>query len=71
VERYLQGKFGDDLDRVQGAMHKLAKAYKPLELAEVAYSLYEQFRPDIPAGVQGWGAKGTLDLDQILSLGRR
>jgi CheY-like chemotaxis protein len=25
----------------------------------------EQFRPDVPAGVKGWGAKGILDLRRI------
>jgi len=69
VRRYLQSKFGDDLDRVQKAMSKLAKAFKPKELAEVAYRLYERFRPAIPEGVSGWGAKGDLDLGLIESLG--
>jgi hypothetical protein len=27
--------------------------------------LYERFRPDIPAGKKGWGAKGDLDLRVI------
>ena len=31
-------------------MQKLAKAYKPQELAHDAYPLYERFRLDIPAG---------------------
>jgi hypothetical protein len=31
--------------------------------------LYEKFRPDIPEGQAGWGAKGDLDLDLIRSLG--
>jgi hypothetical protein len=30
-----------------------------------AFSLYERFRPVIPEGVRGWGAKGELDLDLI------
>jgi len=24
--------------------------------------LYEKFRPAVPPGTRGWGAKGTLDL---------
>ena len=47
------------------AMQKLAKAYPPQELAERAYALYERFRPDIPAGKRGWGAKGDLDIGLI------
>ncbi len=41
---------------------------KPAELAAEAYSLYEKFRPAIPAGARGWGAKGGLDLRLIRKL---
>lgn len=71
VRRYLQSKFGDDRDRGRKAMQKLAKAFKPKELAEVAFHLYEQFRPAIREGVKGWGAKGDLDLGLIESLAER
>lgn len=71
VERYLRGKFGDDLKAAQTAMERLAKAYKPKELAEDAYSLYEAFRPEIPSGKGGWGAKGDLDLELLESLTRK
>jgi hypothetical protein len=71
VERYLEGKFGDDLKVVRTAMERLAKAYKPKELAERAYSLYEAFRPEIPSGKSGWGAKGDLDLGLIESLAKK
>jgi len=71
VERYLEEKFGDGLERAQKAMQKLAKAYKPKELADAAYPLYEQFRPVIPAGVKGWGAAGDLNLDMISSLAKK
>jgi len=69
VERYLGQKFGEDLDAVRTAMEVLARAFKPEELAQQAYSLYERFRPQIPRGKRGWGAKGELDLDMIRSLG--
>jgi hypothetical protein len=65
VEEYLEDKFGDDLKAVRAAMTRVAKGYTPAELASAAYTLYEQFRPPIPAGKQGWGAKGTLDLELI------
>jgi hypothetical protein len=71
VRRYLDGKFGDDLKAVPAAMQKLAKAYKPNELAHDAYPLYEQFRPEIPAGRKGWGAKGDLNLGVIGKLARK
>jgi hypothetical protein len=64
-------KFGDDLKAVQSAMQKLAKAYKPSELAHDAYPLYERFRPRIPAGKKGWGAKGDLDLELIGRLAKK
>ena len=69
VEKYLAGKFGDDLDDVRAAMRTLASTFAPDDLAGAAYSLYERFRPSIPPGKRGWGAKGTLDLKLILSLG--
>jgi hypothetical protein len=51
-------------------MRELARSYRPEELAQNAYRLYETFRPAIPEDVTGWGAKGRLDLDRIRSLAR-
>ena len=68
VQTYLEQKFKDDLDDTRKAMKKLAKAYTPKQLESKAYALYEKFRPEIPEGVKGWGAKGELDLDYIRSL---
>jgi len=68
VERYLQSKFGDNLDAVRSAMKQLAHSFAPQELVAAAFSLYEEFRPEIPAGVRGWGAQGNLDLDLIQRL---
>jgi hypothetical protein len=68
VERYLESKFGDVLLEVHKAMTKLAAAFKPDELAQKGFGLYEQFRPKIPEGVQGWGAKGELNLELIRKL---
>jgi hypothetical protein len=62
VRHYLENNFGDDLKAVRSAMQKLAKAYTPQQLGHDAFSLYERFRPEIPAGRKGWGAKGDLDL---------
>jgi hypothetical protein len=70
VERYLEGKFGDHLDAARQAMVKLAGKFPPKELAARAYELYEQFRPEIPSGVRGWGATGKLDLGMIESMGK-
>lgn len=68
VEKYLQKKFGVDLDDATHAMEKLAKTFTPKQLEGKAYGLYEKFRPEIPVGAKGWGAKGELDLEYIISL---
>jgi len=68
VETYLKQKFGENYDDARAAMEKLAKAYTPKQLESKAYDLYEKFRPEIPEGTKGWGAKGELDLDYIRSL---
>lgn len=65
---YVQSKFGEALDAVRAAMAELAGSYPPESLADCAYELYERFRPEIPKGKRGWGAKGGLDLDVIRSL---
>jgi hypothetical protein len=70
VDRYLHGKFGDSFDSVRRVMIELARSLPPKVLADRAYALYEQFRPEIPAGVGGWGAAGKLDLDVIARLAR-
>ena len=70
VEIYLEGKFGEHLDESRLALEQLAKSYTPRELEARAYDLYEKFRPEIPEGKKGWGAKGDLDLDYIRSLSK-
>jgi hypothetical protein len=69
VERYLESKFGEQLPGVRAAMEELARSQKPEVLAARAFALYAQFRPQIPDGVKGWGAKGKLDLGRIRQLG--
>jgi hypothetical protein len=68
VQTYLRQKFGEDFEEARKAMEKLAKAYTPKQLESKAYDLYEKFRPEIPEGKKGWGAKGELDLEYIRSL---
>jgi len=68
VEKYLESKFGADLELVREALRELAASYEPKELAEEAFGMYEQFRPQIAAGAKGWGQKGDLDLAVIRSL---
>jgi hypothetical protein len=68
VQRYFEKKFGADLAQVTEALRALARATGPQELQVKAYALYERFRPQIPKGKAGWGAKGELDLSLIRSL---
>jgi len=70
VERYLEGKFGDHLGAARTAMRALAKAYSKSSLEANGFALYEAFRPSVPRGGRGWGAKGVLDLDVIARLTR-
>lgn len=52
-------------------MGALARSIPPAELAAKGFYLYEQFRPGVPEGESGWGAKGRLDLDKIAALTKR
>jgi hypothetical protein len=70
VEKYLASKFGQALPMVRLAMEKLARPREPEALAEEGFRLYEEFRPTVPAGESGWGAKGTLSLKKIERLAR-
>jgi hypothetical protein len=68
VERYLESKFGESLEAARAAMRDLAKPFPREQLLKNGFGLYEKFRPEIPEGVRGWGAKGKLDIDRIRSL---
>ncbi len=70
VARYLESKFGDALGECRAAMTALARTFTPADLADRAYDLYVAFRPAIPEGESGWGAKGVLDLAVIARLVR-
>jgi hypothetical protein len=70
VRVYLEKRFGADLAAVRAAFERLAATHPPEELQVVGFKLYEKFRPAIPEGNRGWGAKGTLDLALVLSLAR-
>jgi hypothetical protein len=70
TQAYLESKFGEHLAAVRAAMEELVRSQKPDVLAARAFALYAQFRPQIPDGVKGWGAKGKLDLGLIRSLGK-
>jgi hypothetical protein len=71
VRRYLDDKFGEALEDVLKAMRELAASFSPRDLNIKGFSLYERFRPSIPDGVHGWGAKGQLDIKRIRSLAKK
>ena len=62
---YVVKAFGSRLDEVRAAMEALAARFEPEELNWLRFHLYEQFSPEVPADVRGWGAKGTLHLRKI------
>ena len=71
VHKYLEKNFGEALDDVRSTMAALARSMDKDELAVTAFSLYEAFRPGVPRGTKGWGAKGVLDLARIRDLAAR
>ena len=60
IEKYLAGKFGEQLEAARAAMADLAASCEPDDLYRRGFHLYEEFRPSVPAGESGWGAKGEL-----------
>jgi hypothetical protein len=68
VDKYLRSKFGERLPEVRGAMEKLARSRGSEALVKEAFQLYEAFRPEVPTGDSGWGAKGKLNLKTIQEL---
>lgn len=70
VERNLRGKFGSQLCAALSAMERLAATVPTDTLNDEAFRLCEHFRPEVPSGEPGWGARGVLDLDRIHALVR-
>ena len=50
------------------AFETLANSFEPEEIGGKAYNLYEKFRPVVPDGAKGWGARGLLDLKHVHEL---
>lgn len=69
IKAYVSRAFGQHLPAVRGAMEELAARYDPEELNRIGFRLYERFRPEVPADVTGWGARGELDLEAIRQAG--
>jgi hypothetical protein len=62
---YISRAFGDRLDEVRAEMVALAAMFPPEELNRIGFRMYEKFRPDVPKGAEGWGAKGELHIHRI------
>lgn len=71
VRAYIAKAFGGRLAEVRRAMEALAGRLEPEELNRIGFRLYEHFRPEVPADVKGWGAKGELDLAKIRKAAER
>jgi hypothetical protein len=67
---YVERAFGEHLPAVRQTMDRLAASMPSEELNRVGFRLYERFRPEVPTGAKGWGAKGLLDLKRIEEAGR-
>jgi hypothetical protein len=65
IAAYVAKAFGKHLAEVREAMVALAARHDPDELNRIGFRLYESFRPEVPEGVKGWGAKGQLELARV------
>jgi len=65
AQHYVERAFGKRLEEVRAAMRDLAASLPAEELNRVGFRLYEAFRPEVPEGVSGWGAKGELRIERI------
>jgi len=68
VETHLRRKFGHRLGDARAAMTGLATSMPVEELTRRAFGLYEQFRPNPPAGTRRLGVPGDLDLARLQAL---
>ena len=67
-EEALRKKYGpEQYDKVKKVFQDSLKSWKGKEeeLNGRAFGMYEDFRPTIPPGQQGWGRKGQLRLDTV------
>ncbi|KAF8845863.1 hypothetical protein BDN67DRAFT_961513 [Paxillus ammoniavirescens] len=64
---YISRAFRQTTPHVMGALHLLAASYPPLELNNIGFSLYADFRPV----VDGWGKRGEVPCQRILSLRKK
>ena len=68
TEWYLRNAFGSRYNDAKSALTQLANAFELNLLENVAYRLYEVFRPEIAAGQAGWGKRGNFNVALVLNL---
>jgi hypothetical protein len=67
-KRYGEGEY----QRVKEVFEEGLVSWKGREeLNEMAFGMYEGFRPEVDAGQKGWGRKGELDLGKVRNVVRR
>ena len=66
MQSYIARAFGDRLAEARAAMEGLAATLPAEERNRVGFRVYEQFRPDVPQGAEGWGAKGESRVERIV-----
>ncbi len=68
-EEALQKKYGgaEQYDSVKAVFKDALKAWSGNEdeFDKQAFGFYEQFRPSVPPGQEGWGRKGQLNLETV------
>ncbi|KAI9574735.1 hypothetical protein HD554DRAFT_93210 [Boletus coccyginus] len=64
---YISRAFRQTTPYIIGALRLLARSYPPQELNKTGFSLYADFRPT----VCGWGERGEVRCERILSLRKR
>ncbi|KAG2348986.1 hypothetical protein BDR05DRAFT_1028076 [Suillus weaverae] len=64
---YISRTFRQTTPYVIGALRLLAESFPPPELNSKGFGLYAEFRPD----VDGWGKRGEVRCEQILSLRKK
>lgn len=72
VSALLESRFGTQLVPLKAEMRRIAAIFDPQSLksrdGQLVYDLYVKFRPDVPRGRAGWGAKGSLEIEKLRTL---
>ena len=73
-EDTLKRKFGDEeYKTLMNAFTEALESWKDQEadLNKRAFHMYERFRPNVASGQKGWGRKGELNVQEVVSVVRK